>query len=261
MWFTCGRADERAQRVPTPLATVWFMTAGGDDAVLQRLRVARSRIDDAAVAAGRDPSEVRLLLATKTQPPQRILAALSAGFTLIGENRVQEVVAKAPELAGVTHEMHFIGHLQANKINQLLDLISCLQTLDSAELARKLDTRLAARDRTLDVLLQVNVSGEESKSGVRPEAVNELLDAAARCPRLTVRGFMTIGLNSDDRAAVRAGYRVLRDLQLAAVADTPGATELSMGMSGDFAEAIAEGATIVRLGSAVFGPRPPLNSR
>ena len=236
------------------------MTAGGDDGVLQRLRAARCRIDDAATAAGREPSEVRLLLATKTQSPERILPALAAGYPLIGENRVQEVVAKAPALADTPHELHFIGHLQANKINQLLDHISCLQTLDSAELARKLDARLAARDRTLDVLLQVNVSGEESKSGVRPGAVGELLDVARSCPRLIVRGFMTIGLNSDDRSAVRAGYRLLRELQLTALSDTPGATELSMGMSGDFAEAIAEGATIVRLGSAIFGPRPTPNT-
>ncbi len=236
------------------------MTAGGDDQFLERLRTARSRVDDAAVAAGRDPAEVRLLLATKTQPAPRILQALSAGYTLIGENRVQEVVAKAAELSAVAHETHFIGHLQANKINQLLDHIDCLQTLDSAVLADKLDARLAARDRTLEVLLQVNVSGEASKSGVRPDEVTALLEATAGCPRLTVRGFMTIGLNSDDSVAVRAGYRMLRDIQRDAVSSTPAATELSMGMSGDFAEAITEGATIVRLGSAVFGPRPPAGS-
>jgi hypothetical protein len=236
------------------------MTAGGDDQLLGRLRAARSRIDDAASAAGRDPAEVRLLLATKTQPAQRILSALAAGYTLIGENRVQEVTAKAADLSAVAHETHFIGHLQANKINQLLDHIDCLETLDSAELARKLDTRLAARDRTLDVLLQVNVSGEASKSGVRPDEVTALLEAAAECPRLAVRGFMTIGLNSADTGAVRAGFRLLGEIQQEALSGTPGATELSMGMSGDFTEAIAEGATIVRLGSAVFGPRSPAGS-
>ena len=198
---------------------------------------------------------MRLLLATKTQPPERILTALSAGYTLIGENRVQEVVTKAAELAAVPHETHFIGHLQANKINQLLDHIECLETLDSADLARKLDRRLAARGRTLDVFLQVNVSGEASKSGVHPDELERLLEAVADCPRLTVRGFMTIGLNSDDRSAIREGYRLLKELQGKALAGAPGATQLSMGMSGDFAEAIAEGATIVRLGSAVFGPR------
>lgn len=240
------------------------MTVPGGDPMLERLHRVRSQIDDAAVAAGRRPSEVRLLLATKTQSPDRIITALRAGFTLIGENRVQEVVGKAAELASIPHETHFIGHLQANKINQLLDHISCLETLDSAELAQKLDQRLDARDRSLDVLVQVNVSGEQSKSGVPPEATLDLLAAVAACPRLTVRGYMTIGLNSEDLGAVRAGYRLLAELRDSAIADgVPGAaaaTELSMGMSGDFAAAIAEGATIVRLGSAVFGQRPAARS-
>jgi hypothetical protein len=202
-----------------------------------------------------------VLLATKTQHADRIITALAAGYRLIGENRVQEVVAKAAELSSVPHETHFIGHLQANKINQLVDHISCLQTLDSVDLAGKLDARLEARGRRLDVLIQVNVSGETAKSGVRPERAIDLLDAASAFPRLTVRGFMTIGLNSPDGAAVRAGYRTLASLRDAALAARiPGAenaTELSMGMSGDFADAIAEGATIVRLGSAIFGQRPP----
>ncbi|MGS0686148.1 YggS family pyridoxal phosphate-dependent enzyme [Nakamurella sp. GG22] len=236
------------------------MTVPDGDPMLERLHRVRSQIDDAAVAAGRGPSEVRLLLATKTQSADRISTALRAGFTLIGENRVQEVVGKAADLASIPHETHFIGHLQANKINQLLDHISCLETLDSPELARKLDQRLDARDRDLDVLIQVNVSGEQSKSGVPPEAAVDLLAAVATCPRLTVRGYMTIGLNSDDLGAVRAGYRLLARLRDSAMADgVPGAAaamELSMGMSGDFAAAIAEGATIVRVGSAIFGRRP-----
>ncbi len=239
------------------------MTVPGDP-MLDRLRRVRSQIDAAAVAAGRDPSGVRLLLATKTQSAERISTALRAGFTLIGENRVQEVVGKAADLASIPHEMHFIGHLQANKINQLLDHISCLETLDSADLARKLDRRLDARDRNLDVLIQVNVSGEQSKSGVPPEAAVDLLAAVASCPHLMLRGYMTIGLNSDDLGAVRAGYRRLAELRDAAIADgvpgAAGASELSMGMSGDFAAAIAEGATIVRVGSAIFGPRPRAGS-
>lgn len=234
--------------------------------MLERLQRVRAQIDDAAVAAGREPSEVRLLLATKTQSADRIRTALRAGFTLIGENRVQEVVGKAAELASIPHETHFIGHLQANKINQLLDHISCLETLDSVQLAQKLDRRLAGRNRDLDVLIQVNVSGEQSKNGVEPEpeAAVDLLTAVAACPRLTVRGYMTIGLNSDDLGAVRAGYRLLAGIRDSAIADgVPGAgaaTELSMGMSGDFAAAIAEGATIVRLGSAIFGQRPTAGS-
>ncbi len=232
--------------------------AAPDDPMLARLRGVRAEIDAAAIAAGRQPSEVKLLLATKTQPADRIITAMTAGYRLIGENRVQEVVAKAEELSPFSPETHFIGHLQANKINQLVDHISCLQTLDSVDLARASWTPgWTARERRLDVLIQVNVSGETTKSGVAPERALDLLDAVVAVPRLTVRGFMTIGLNSPDGAAVRAGYRTLASLRDAAIAARiPGAenaTELSMGMSGDFADAIAEGATIVRLGSAIFG--------
>jgi pyridoxal phosphate enzyme (YggS family) len=234
-----------------------------DDEILQRLMRVRAEVDAAATAAGRDPADVRLLLATKTQSPDRIITALRAGITLIGENRVQEVVAKADELADVPHELHFIGHLQTNKINQLLGRISCLQTLDSVELAEKLQHRLQTRQAQLDVLVQVNVSGEESKSGVAPEAAPDLVAELARFPALIVRGFMTVGLNSTDRGEVRSGYRLLAQLrdtvQQQGLPNAEKAVELSMGMSGDFADAIAEGATIVRLGSAVFGPRaaPP----
>jgi len=229
------------------------------DPILQRLQRVAAEISKAAVEAGREPADVRLMLATKTQSAERIGTVLRAGYSLLGENRVQEVIAKADELAAFPHEMHFIGHLQANKVNQLIDHITCLQTLDTADLAGRLDSRLESRDRQLDVLIQVNVSGEDTKSGVTPDRALELVAAIARFPRLTVRGFMTIGLNSPDMSAVRAGYRQLAELRDAAIAQgVPGgqnATELSMGMSGDFAVAIAEGATIVRLGSAVFGQR------
>ena len=227
--------------------------------VAARLADVRSRVRAAALAAGRDPAQVRILLATKTMPPAVIRAAIAAGGTLIGENRVQEVLAKADELADVPHETHFIGHLQSNKVNQLLPHISCLQTVDSAALADRLQARLDILDRELDVLIQVNVSGEASKAGVPPVEVADLVAAVARHPRLRLRGFMTIGLNSPDRAAVRSGYAELAGIRARAAAQGwPGAaeaTDLSMGMSGDFADAIAEGATIVRLGSAVFGPR------
>jgi len=232
------------------------------DPLLARLREVRAQIDAAATAAGRSPDEVALLLASKTVPAQRIALALADGFTLIGENRVQELTEKYDALTGIPHATHFIGHLQANKINQVIGRVDCLESLDSIELARKLDLRLDARGLDLDVLIQVNVSAEESKSGVAPDRALELLAEVAGLPRLSVRGFMTIGLNSADRGAVRAGYRELAGLREAAVASrVPHAElvrELSMGMSGDFADAIAEGATIVRIGSAVFGQRPPV---
>jgi PLP dependent protein len=222
-----------------------------------RLTVLAERISAAAAAAGRPADPIELLIATKTVEPQRILPVLRAGYRLIGENRVQEVTGKAAELATEPHTTHFIGHLQRNKVNQVLPAIDCLQTLDDADLAEALQTRL---DRVLDVMIQVNVSGEPSKSGVAPDGARGLLDAVARHDRLRVVGWMTIGLNSPDTERVRAGYETLRGLRDdARQQGWPGAEHavaLSMGMSGDFETAIGAGATMVRLGSAVFGARP-----
>ncbi len=235
---------------------------GDGGTVAQRLTGAAGRVRAAAEAGGRDPSSVRILLATKTQPASVIREALAAGATLIGENRVQELLAKADALADIAHETHFIGHLQSNKVNQLLPHIQCLQTLDSAPLVARLQARLDVLDQDLDVFVQVNVSGEASKAGVHPSEVAGLVAAVADAPRLVLRGFMTIGLNSPDRAAVRQGYRELARIRDRALDEQWSgaalATELSMGMSGDYEDAIAEGATMVRLGSAVFGPRAVL---
>lgn len=230
--------------------------------LVERLRTLRDGVDTAAEAAGRAAADVRILLATKTIAPPVIRAALQAGFDLIGENRVQEVVAKADELADLPHRTHLIGHLQSNKVNAVLDHVDCVQTVDSAGLAARLDRRCATLDRTLDVMIQVNVSGEDTKSGVAPAEVDDLVGAVVALERLRLVGFMTIGLRSDDRTAVRAGYA-----DLAAIGDrvrrsglpgTDQAHELSMGMSGDWADAVTEGATMIRVGSAVFGDRPPV---
>ncbi|GAB3165457.1 YggS family pyridoxal phosphate-dependent enzyme [Myceligenerans halotolerans] len=238
-------------------------------AITDRLAAVRSRIDDAARAAGRDPGEVRLLVATKTRDADAVLAAIDAGVDLIGENRVQELVAKAPGLADRVAagalEVHMIGHLQRNKVNQVLATATGIETVDGMALARALSTRCVRDDRTLDVMIQVNVSGEETKSGVEPDdAVPLALDVAA-LPGLRLTGFMTIGARLDaagepaDDATVRAGFarlRAIRDETLASGAPgTAGARELSMGMTTDLDLAIAEGATIVRVGTAVFGPR------
>ncbi len=228
-----------------------------------RLLDAASRVREAAIAASRPAGSVQLLLATKTIAAAVVLEVIAAGFGLIGENRAQEVVAKADELAaaGLPYDCHFIGHLQRNKVNQVLPHVSCVQTVDSVELGGALDRRTAELGRMLDVFVQVNVSGEASKYGISLSQAPGLLDQLKQCRALRVRGFMTIGLNSADLAAVRAGYRSLAafrdDAQARGLPGAEHAVELSMGMSGDFAAAIAEGATMVRLGSAVFGPRPP----
>ena len=230
-----------------------------------RLAAVRARIGKACHAAGRDPDEVRLLLASKTMTAAVARAAVAAGATLLGENRVQELVAKGPELVGLGAEVHLIGHLQGNKVRDAVRWASCVESVDSAGLGARLEARCAATGRTLDVMVQVNVSGESSKSGVTPEQAPALAVHLAGLPHLRLRGFMTIGANVPDDDVVRAGYarlRAVRDEVLSTGAPgTSGPLELSMGMSGDLELAIAEGATIVRVGSAVFGERSVLATR
>lgn len=251
-----------------------------DQQIAENLAVVRRRIADAARVVGRDPAEVRLLLAVKTQPVAAIRAALDAGAGLLGHNRAQELAATGPALAeaGVpAHEMHFIGHLQSNKVNQVLRWVTCVQTVDTLRLAERLDAAVERRGAEddggaapggagtpaapLDVMVQVNTSGEPTKAGVEPARAAELASAVAALPHLRLRGFMTIGANSPDVDVVRASYEALaavRDRVLAG--GTPGtdaASELSMGMSGDLELAVAAGATMVRVGTAVFGARPP----
>jgi pyridoxal phosphate enzyme (YggS family) len=250
---------------------VW-VGSDGVDQIAENLAAVRRRIADAAGAAGRDPAGVRLLLAVKTQPVAAIRAALDAGADLLGHNRAQELAATGPALAEhgtPTHEMHFIGHLQSNKVNQVLRWASCVQTVDTARLAERLDAavarRTAGRDdggaSPLDVMVQVNTSGEPTKAGVDPAGATELASAVGALPHLRLRGFMTIGANSPDVEVVRASYEALaqvREQVLAAGAPGTGeATDLSMGMSGDLEIAVAAGATMVRVGTAVFGARPP----
>jgi hypothetical protein len=244
-----------------------------DDAragVVARLALVRERVAAAERAAGRDPACVRVLLATKTMPVDLVRDALEADAhartaargtapVLIGENRVQELVAKAPGLADLAPELHVIGPLQSNKVNQALRWAACVQSIDSLDLAERLAERCRVLDRTLDVLVQVNVSGEPTKRGVSVGDALALARSVAALPALRLRGLMTIGANSPDPTVVRAGYRALRGLRDVLVASgEPGcadATELSMGMSGDLELAVAEEATIVRVGTAVFGSR------
>lgn len=240
--------------------------------VAERLARVRGRIAAAEAAAGREPGSVRLLLATKTLDVatvrEAVLADAAATATtaghahrvLLGENRVQELVAKAPELVDLAPELHVIGPLQSNKVNAALRWATCVQSVDSPALAERLARRCADTDRVLDVLVQVNVSGEPTKHGVAPGDALDLVRAVAGLDRLRLRGFMTVGANSPDEREVRAGYAVLRDLRDKVLHSgehgTDGAVELSMGMSRDLEVAVAEGATVVRVGTAVFGARP-----
>lgn len=215
----------------------------------------RARMQKACVQSGRNPDEVKLLLATKTVEPERILEAFAAGETLMGENKVQELKAKFEALKAVPHETHFIGHLQTNKVKEVVQYANCLQSLDRMELAEKLHQRLEATDKTLDVLVQVNTSFEESKFGIAPDAALAFAQSLKSLERLRIRGLMTIGLFSGDEKAVRRCFQTLRQLQQDFLSKGIAAHELSMGMSNDLEWAIAEGATIIRVGTAIFGQR------
>jgi pyridoxal phosphate enzyme (YggS family) len=225
----------------------------------ENIQLIRERIDRACWQSGRNPEEVRLLLATKTVPASRIVEALQAGQTLIAENKIQELKEKYDDLKNVLHENHFIGHLQTNKIKELLRYdVSCIQSVDRWELAEKLQQRLIFEDKKIEVLIQVNTSAEESKYGVAPDEAIAFIKKVASLDRIKIKGLMTIGLFSADTEKVRRCFRLLSDLrQQAAALLLPGVEmkELSMGMSADLETAIEEGATIVRVGTAIFGRR------
>ncbi|MDN5723330.1 MAG: YggS family pyridoxal phosphate-dependent enzyme [Corynebacterium sp.] len=219
----------------------------------------RAEVDAAARAAGRDPSEVRLLPVSKTVPVDRLRPAVEAGLTELAENKPQEVGRKAGEMADLPVRWVAIGHLQTNKAKIIAEHADEFQALDSVRLTQALQRRLETADRHLDVLIQVNTSGEEAKTGASPGDVGQILEVAASCDRLRVRGFMTVATNTDDEAEVRRCFAQLRGVLDAAredaVVDPELLTELSMGMSGDYAIAVAEGATCVRVGTAIFGAR------
>ena len=219
----------------------------------------RAEVDAAARAAGRDPSEVRLLPVSKTVPVDRLRLAVEAGLTELAENKPQEVGRKAGEMADLPVRWVAIGHLQTNKAKIIAEHADEFQALDSVRLTQALQRRLETADRHLDVLIQVNTSGEEAKTGASPGDVGQILEVAASCERLRVRGFMTVATNTDDEAEVRRCFAQLRGILDAAredaVVDPELLTELSMGMSGDYAIAVAEGATCVRVGTAIFGAR------
>ncbi len=236
------------------------MNSETEQSIRHNLALIQQRIDSACTSAGRSPDEVQLLLATKTIEPSRIALAISAGYPLIAENKIQELKDKAEALASVPHVNHFIGHLQSNKIKELLRYnVSCLQSLDRLSLAQKLQQRLTFENKTLDVMIQVNTSGEKSKFGVAPTDALDLIREVAQLDRLKITGLMTIGLFSAEAEKVRPCFRLLRNLRdEAAALELPGTDirELSMGMSGDLETAIEEGATIIRVGTAIFGARP-----
>lgn len=223
--------------------------------VAVRLQLVRDRIAAACARAGRDPGSVRLVAVSKTVPVARVAEALAAGQTLFGENRVQEALAKMSE-AGPEATWHLVGHLQKNKARHAAGAFELIHGLDDSELALELDRRAAIRSMTQPVLVQANLSGEATKRGSDEDGLMPLLTAVAGLPHLELRGLMIIPPPVDDPELSRPWFRRLKDLRdrAASILAQP-LPELSMGMTDDFEVAIEEGATLVRIGRAIFGER------
>jgi hypothetical protein len=223
-----------------------------------RLAGIRARIDAAARSAGRDPSSVRLVAVSKTFPIDAIREAYAAGQRDFGENRVQEALQKIATSADLSIRWHLIGHLQTNKARKAAPAFATIQSVDTVELLDKLDQAAADSGHAPELLIQVDLAGEATKHGAPPDEVPRLLEAAAACRAARVTGLMTLPPVPDMPEDARPWFRRLRDLRdewLAAGVPAAMLRELSMGMSGDFEVAIQEGATVVRVGTAIFGSR------
>lgn len=220
------------------------------------LAAVEERIARACARAGRERTSVRLLPITKTVPAQVLRCAFAAGITAFGENKIQEAMGKREALGDLAIDWSIVGHLQSNKVKYLSRFAREFHALDSLKLAELLDRQLERVGRSLDVYVQVNTSNEDSKFGLHPDALLPFVDRLGEFPRLKPRGLMTLALFSSEMARVRPCFALLRRLRDEAAARHPGLTGLSMGMTGDFEEAIAEGATVVRVGQAIFGKRP-----
>jgi pyridoxal phosphate enzyme (YggS family) len=223
--------------------------------IAHNLDAVRAAIAEAAHRAGRDPGSVRLVAVSKTVDLERIRAAIAAGQDLFGENYLQEATTKIDAL-GRQVSWHLVGHLQTNKAKGAVELFDLIHAVDRGKLARALDAAAARLGKVQDILIQINQGDEETKSGVAPEAAPELLREVARLPHLRLVGLMTMPPWFSDPEEVRPYFRALRELRdrLRDLSGLP-LMELSMGMSGDYAAAVEEGATLVRVGTAIFGRR------
>jgi pyridoxal phosphate enzyme (YggS family) len=222
----------------------------------ERLGMVRERIR-VHQARGGWTHPVRIVAVTKSHGPDAVRAALAAGLTDVGENRVQEALAKQDALPGVPARWHLIGSLQRNKARQVVGRFALIHSVDRPELASELDRRIGlAGAGAQDVLVEVNCSGEPQKGGVNPGQLRALLDQIAALPRLRLRGLMTLAAESSDEGVQRSAFARLRALREQMTAAGFALPELSMGMSGDYPVAVEEGATLVRLGTLLFGERP-----
>ena len=235
-----------------------YPTALTVEDLTRNLAHVRGRIDAAAHRVGRDPAAIRLLPVSKTVPVDRLRLAVSAGCRQLGENKVQEAARKHEAMADVEVGWSIIGHLQTNKARDEAAFADEFQALDSLRVAAALDRRLQTAGRSIDVFVQVNTSGEASKYGLHPDELPAMLGELTAYTSLRVQGLMTLAVFTPDADRVRACFRLLRTLRDRAREDTPdliGPGALSMGMSGDYEIAVEEGASVVRVGQAIFGQR------
>lgn len=227
--------------------------------VVENLRTVKREMEAACHAAGRNIEEVKLLLATKTVTLEKLKIAMQAGEVLFGENKAQELRGKFPLMEQYNKvEWHFIGHLQTNKVKDVVKYVTMIHSVDRLKLGQALHQQLQKENRTMDILVQINTSYEESKFGAPPEMALELVEQLAQFDTLNIKGLMTIGKLNATNDETRHCFRLLRSIQEQIIGRNFPRVEmdvLSMGMSGDFKVAIEEGATIIRVGTSVFGQR------
>jgi pyridoxal phosphate enzyme (YggS family) len=230
-----------------------------DERIRANLEGVRARIARAAARAGRDPGAIRVVAVSKTFGPEAVRAAAAAGVRDVGENRVQEALQKMTETADVPVRWHLVGHLQTNKARKAAGSFAVIHSVDRLELLERLDRAAVELGARPEILVQVDLAGEATKFGAPPAAARALVDAALRCRALRLVGLMVLPPFFEDPEAVRpffARLRRLRDEWVAGGVPAASLAELSMGMSHDFEVAVEEGATMVRIGTAIFGPRP-----
>ena len=226
--------------------------------IAENIAAIQTRIQEAALRANRDPEQVRIVAAAKTQPVEKVREAVNAGIHIIGHNYVQEAEAQALIKEEAHVEFHMIGHLQKNKAGKAVTLFDLVETVDNEKLASTLDRRAGAEGRVIGVMIQVSLAGETQKSGVERVGIEQLIQAIRAMPHLKLRGLMTMPPFFDQPERARpyfAQLRELRDQLIDSGSLTPEMSELSMGMTGDFEVAVEEGSTLVRIGTALFGPR------
>jgi PLP dependent protein len=224
--------------------------------IKENIEGVRALIEAAALRSGRQPGDVTLLAATKNRTPEEVRCAVEAGIRVAGENRVQEMLVKAPQVAGEV-EWHFIGHLQRNKARQVVGAVALIHSVDSVRLAEEIDRRAGQAGVVQAVLLQVSLAGEESKAGFEPEGLVAVVDSLEGLGNIEVRGLSTIAPFAGDPEEVRPIFRRLAGLgrELEVARQGFECRELSMGMTNDYEVAVEEGSTCVRIGTAIFGPR------